>query len=292
MSEHTTSAEGAAHHGPTNATEYINHHMTQLTLENPGNSSLNLHLDTLFFGVVLGLVFIGLFGWVARKATSGVPGRLQSFIEMVIELVNEQVNSAFHLKSKLVAPLALTIFVWVFLMNSMDFLPVDLLPTIAQSLGIPFLRVVPTADVNQTFALSIAVMISIIILAIIHKGFIGWFKSRFAHPFPVSGPVTAVLLGPINFFLQIVENFSRVVSLAMRLFGNMFAGELVFILIALLATFGWPLIGGVGATLGFAGAVVSGTVWSIFHILVVTLQAFLFMVLTVVYFGLATQDDH
>ena len=255
-----------AHAAPANSTEYIKHHLTHL---NHGG----INLDTFWISFFLGLVFLSVFMYVARTATSGVPGRLQCFVEMILEMVDDLVKSAFHAKSKLIGPLSLTIFVWVWLLNAMDFLPVDLLPMLAGQMGIHNLRVVPTADANHTFGMSLSVLIIIIAFSIKAKGVGGWAKELFTAPFHAHG-VGAVILAPINFIFQLIELLAKPISLALRLFGNMYAGELIFILIALLPwQFQWLL----------------GGPWVIFHILVVTLQAFVFMILTIVYLSLAVE---
>jgi F-type H+-transporting ATPase subunit a len=270
------------------ATSYIQHHLTFA-------KSGGVHLDTFWIALILGLLFVGVFAYVARKATSGVPGRLQNFVELIVEMVDSQIKDAFHAKSKVIGPLSLTIFCWVFLMNSMDFLPVDLLPsiaqwiapqlpTIAQWFGVTiapidphhvYLRAVPTADVNQTFAMSLTVMLMIIGFSISAKGLFGWIKELFTAPFHAEGVFMTILLAPVNFAFQLIELAAKPISLALRLFGNMYAGELIFILIALLPWWiNWVL----------------GAPWAIFHILVVTLQAFVFMMLTIVYLSLAVED--
>lgn len=248
------------------ATEYIKHHLTH-------NTQNGFNLDTFWISAILGLVFIGIFSHAARKATSGVPGRLQNFVEMVLEMVQDLIKSAFHAESKIIGPLSLTIFVWVWLLNAMDFLPVDLLPLAAKAVGIEHLRVVPTADVNQTFAMSISVLFLIIGFSIKAKGLGGWTKELFTAPFHAHG-VMAIILAPVNFIFQMIELLAKPISLALRLFGNMYAGELIFILIALLP---WGAQWALGAP------------WAIFHILIVTLQAFVFMVLTIVYLSLAVE---
>lgn len=262
------------------ATSYIQHHLTHAKVDAFGG----IHLDTFGVSLILGLLFVGVFAYVARKATSGVPGRLQNFVELIVEMVDTQVKDTFHGKSKVIGPLALTIFCWVFLMNAMDFLPVDLLPMLAQWIGYTFfgadphhvyLRVVPTADVNLTFALSLTVMFMIIGFSIASKGLFGWIKEVFTAPFHAETPLMIILLAPANLAMQIVELVAKPISLALRLFGNMYAGELIFILIALLPWWvNWVL----------------GAPWAIFHILVVTLQAFVFMMLTIVYLSLAVED--
>jgi len=257
----------AAKEGPANSTEYIIHHLTHLT-----HGGFNL--DTFWVSLILGVLFLAVFTYAARNATAGVPGRLQNFVELILEMVQDLIKGAFHAKSDLIGPLALTIFVWVWLLNAMDFLPVDLLPMIAQHLGIGHLRVVPTADVNQTFAMSITVLFLIIGFSIKAKGVGGWCKELFTAPFHAHG-VGAVILAPVNFVFQMIELLAKPISLALRLFGNMYAGELIFILIALLP---WGVQWMLGAP------------WAIFHILIVTLQAFVFMVLTIVYLSLAVEQ--
>lgn len=252
-------------HDAGGATGYIIHHLTPLST---GEGFWTVHLDTLFFSAVLGGLFLLLFKSVADKATAGVPGHLQNFAELMVEFVDTQVKDSFHGKNNLIAPLALTIFIWVFLMNFMDLLPVDLLPWLASLMGIEYLRVVPSTDLNATFAMSISVFCLIIFYSIKVKGGIGFAKEMMFTPF---GP----WLLPFNLLLKIVEEIAKPVSLGLRLFGNLYAGELIFILIALLPVyFQWIL----------------GLPWAIFHILIITLQAFIFMVLTIVYLSLAHED--
>jgi F-type H+-transporting ATPase subunit a len=260
--------ESAAQPAQTiDASEYIHHHLTHLT----GNG---MHLDTFWVSLILGLVFFFLFYAGARNATSGVPGKLQNFVEAVLELVQDNVKSAFHAESKLIGPLALTIFVWVWLLNAMDFLPVDLLPMIFGKVGVEHLRVVPTADVNHTGAMAISVMLLIIAFSIKAKGVFGWGKELLTAPFHAHGLIGTVILAPINLLFQMIELLSKPISLALRLFGNMYAGELIFILIALMPWHVQWLAGGP---------------WVLFHILIVTLQAFVFMMLTIVYLSLAVE---
>ncbi|MCX7205311.1 MAG: F0F1 ATP synthase subunit A [Proteobacteria bacterium] len=258
------------HHAPANATEYIQHHLTF-------NQAANgFHLDTFWVSLVLGFLFVGIFAFAARKATSGVPGPLQNFVEMIVEMVDTQIKDAFHGKSKVIGPFSLTIFCWVFLMNAMDFLPVDLLPWIGQHVfGINYLRVVPTADVNLTFAMSLSVLLMIIGFSIKSKGLFGWLTELVTAPFHAEGLVAKILLAPFNLMMQLVELIAKPISLSLRLFGNMYAGELIFILIALLP---------------FWAQWILGAPWAIFHILVVTLQAFVFMMLSIVYLSLAVED--
>lgn len=266
----------AAHHQPANPSEYIQHHLINLRTPQDGSAGFNtIHLDTLAIGLFLGLLFVVVFAMVARRASVDKPSRFQLFIELVIELVDSHVKEIFHGKSKLVAPLALTVFVWVFLMNAMDFIPVDLLPKLGQMAGLEYLRVVPTADINQTLAMSLTVIAMAIMLGIKAKGPVGFFKEFVTTPFHAENPIMVAILVPINIFMQLVEYGSRGLSLALRLVGNMFAGELVFMLIALLPW--W-------------GQVIPGTAWAIFHILIVLLQAYIFMMLTIVYCSLAVEE--
>ncbi|QWF70830.1 F0F1 ATP synthase subunit A [Methylomonas paludis] len=247
------------------ATAYIVHHLTPLSV---GEGFWTLHLDTLFFSAGLGALFILFFKSVADRVTSGVPGLAQNLAETLVEFVDTQVKDTFHGHSDLIAPLALTIFCWVFLWNAMDMLPVDLLPFIGHLIGIEYLRVVPSTDLNSTFALSLSVFFLIFFYSIKVKGLLGFAKEMTCTPF---GP----WFMPFNLMLKLVEELAKPISLALRLFGNLYAGELVFILIALLPPALQPL-------LGFP--------WAIFHILVITLQAFIFMVLTIVYLSLAHED--
>ncbi len=244
------------------ATDYIIHHLTPL---HAGEGFWTLHLDTLFFSAVLGLGFALTFKYAAERATADIPGPIQNFAEMLVEFVDAQVKDAFHSRNRLIAPLALTIFCWVFLMNAMDLLPVDLLPTIAALEGTPYLRVVPSTDLNATFAMSITVFCLILYYSFKVKGPWEFSKEILVHPF-------GVWFMPFNLILRLVEELARPVSLALRLFGNMYAGELIFILIALMPWYFQPL-------LSFP--------WAVFHILIITLQAFIFMVLTIVYLSMA-----
>lgn len=254
------------------STLYIHHHLQNLTL-NLQNFRLHdatggfwtLNLDTLIFSWITGLFFLVVFWLAARAATAGVPGKLQNFVETIIEFVHTQVKDTFHGQSKLIAPLALTIFVWVFLMNFMDLLPVDLLPRLGGHLGANYLRVVPTTDVNLTFALSLSVLLLIIFYSFKIKGTKGFLKELLTAPF-------GIWLFPLNLIFNLIELLARPISLSLRLFGNLYAGELIFILIALLPWWAqWSL----------------GGIWAIFHILIIVLQAFIFMMLTVVYLSLA-----
>jgi F-type H+-transporting ATPase subunit a len=254
-------------------TEYIIHHLTNLAA---GDGAAAVHLDTLFFSIVLGAVFIAIMARAAVRATADVPGGLQNFAEIMVEFVDQQVKDTFHGHNPVIAPLALTIFCWVFLWNAMDLVPVDLLPMVAGSLGIHYLRVVPSTDLNATFGLSLSVFLLVIFYSFKVKGPGGYAKEFLTHPF---GPY----LFPANFLLNLVELLAKPVSLSLRLFGNLYAGEMIFILIAILYGSGWVL----GP---IAGVLQLG--WAIFHLLIITLQAFIFMVLTIVYLSMAHEQSH
>jgi F-type H+-transporting ATPase subunit a len=262
---------------PQNGTEYIGHHLTHLQV---GHGFWTFNVDSLIVSISLGLIGLLFFWAVARKASSSVPGKTQAMVEMVVEFVDTQVKDVFPGDRSFLAPLALTIFVWLFLMNAMDFLPVDVPVKIAAAFGAEHFRVVPTADINTTFAMSITVLLLVIFYSFKAKGAGGYVHELFTAPFGKSP-----LLWIPNFFLNVVELLSKPVSLAMRLFGNMYAGELVFLLIALLgaSVAGWTI----GSGLSFVGQLLAGAVWAIFHILIVILQAFIFMVLSVVYISMA-----
>ena len=264
---------------PASSTEYITHHLTHLKV---GEGFWTLHVDSIIMSVLMGVLALGLFWAAARKATSGVPGKGQAFVEMVVEFVDTQVKEVFHLDRRFLAPLALTIFLWVFFMNAMDLLPLDLPGKIAGLFGIHYWRAVPTADLNTTFAMSISVFFIVMFYALKVKGAGGYVHELFTAPFGAH----PVLWLP-NFLLNLVEMLSKPVSLAMRLFGNMYAGELVFMLIALLGA-SWAGFT-IGSSLSMLGQVLAGAAWAIFHILIITLQAFIFMVLTIVYTAMATE---
>jgi F-type H+-transporting ATPase subunit a len=277
----------AAEHEAANASEYINHHLTFLSRKVGDGGFWTLNVDTIFFKLLLSFLFLFLILKVARSATSGVPGKLQTLIEMIVEFVDGAVKDSFHAKSKFVAPLALTIFCLVFLMNFMDMFPVDLLPWAAGNVGISHLRVVPTADLNTTLGMALCVFALTQYYGIKHKG-IGLFVAEmFTAPFHAHGTVAKILLAPANLLLRIIEEVVRPVSLSLRLFGNMYAGELIFILIATMT---------LGSSLASAGTwammpmqFISGFIWTAFHVLVITLQAFIFMMLSIVYFSGAVQ---
>ena len=282
--------------------EYIQHHLQHLQKDFSFHSVKQtsiidfsiFNLDSVFYSVVLGVIGCFLLWRAARKATSGVPGRFQAAVEILSEIVENQAKGVIHnaASRKLVSPLALTVFVWIFLMNAMDMLPVDALPAlwhgVGPSLGYEnYMRIVPTADLSTTLGLSISVLLVCLAYNIKIKGVGGWAHELVAAPFGDHW-----FLYPINFLMQLIEFTAKTVSHGMRLFGNMFAGELVFMLIAMMGgVWAWqfnPLTGGFWLGLGH---VVAGTAWSIFHILIITLQAFIFMVLTLIYVGQA-HDSH
>ncbi|MBS9777664.1 MAG: F0F1 ATP synthase subunit A [Gammaproteobacteria bacterium] len=272
--------------GALTSSGYIKHHLQNLTFGyHPENgwgiahgakeaSEMGfwaIHLDTMFFSVLLGVLFLWLFKKAADKASSDTPTGFQNFVEWVIEWVDDNVRSGFKAKNPLVAPLALTIFCWIVLMNTMDLVPVDLLPAAAAAIGIPYLKVVPTTDPNNTFAIALGVFVLILFYSIKVKGTKGFAKELTCHPFPGKAMM------PVNFILEAATLLSKPISLALRLFGNMYAGEMIFILIALLPVYlQWSL----------------SLPWAIFHILVVLLQAFIFMVLTIVYLDAAHDQEH
>ncbi|MBC7482113.1 MAG: F0F1 ATP synthase subunit A [Rhizobacter sp.] len=279
-------AEGTAQ-GPT-AGEYIIHHLQHLqNQQQHGVVDFSVvNLDSTFFTIVVGVIGCWLLWLAARKATSGVPGRFQAAVEILVELVDTQAKGIIHNAQgrKLVAPLALTVFVWIFLLNAMDLLPVDLLPWIGEHVfGLEHLRVVPTADLSVAMGLSLGVLVVVLVYNLKIKGPGGWLHEMVAAPFGDKW-----FLYPFNFAFQIIEFIARTVSHGMRLFGNMYAGELIFMLIALMG--GAFAFSGTGILLTI-GHIIAGSVWALFHIIIITLQAFVFMMLTLVYVGQA-HDSH
>lgn len=270
------------------ATDYIGHHLTNLQVcradgqwvWNDCSGFWTLNVDSMFFALLLGGVFIWLFRAVAKNATSGKPGKLQTVVEMIVGFVDTSVKDAFHGNNKLIGPLSLTIFVWVFLMNLMDLIPVDWIPMAAAGIGIEYLKIVPTTDVNITFAMSLSVFVLVIYYSIKIKGFGGFTKELTMHPIAPPTKGLGLIAAPIviafNFVLEGVSLLAKPVSLSLRLFGNMYAGELIFILIAMLGLYQLPLHFG----------------WAVFHILIITLQAFIFMMLTIVYLSQAHDHEH
>jgi F-type H+-transporting ATPase subunit a len=284
----------AAEHGPS-AGEYIIHHLTHLQNHKAGNVfDLSVfNFDSMFWAISMGVLGCWLMWLAARKATSGTPGRFQAAVEILVEMVDSQAKGIVHnaQSRKFIAPLALTVFVWIFLMNAMDLLPVDLLPFIWEKIygaaghdpHHAFMRSVPTADLSMTMGLSVSVFLLCVIYNIKIKGLGGWIHELFTAPFGAHP-----LLWPFNFFMQVVEFVAKTVSHGMRLFGNMYAGELIFLLIALMGG-AWSLTAtGIGLAIGH---IIAGTAWAIFHILIITLQAFVFMMLALVYLGQA-HDAH
>ncbi len=256
------------------AGEYIGHHLQNLTVCKAGGewvwnhcdgNFFAINVDSMFFAFLLGLVFLAIFGRMARRATAGVPGRFQTAIEIVTEFVDQSVRETFSGKNRLIAPLALTLFVWIFMMNLMDLIPVDWLPWAAGLAGVPYLRVVPTADVNITFAMGISVFILTLYYSIKMKGIGGFTRELTLTPFNHWAAI------PFNFVLEGVSLLAKPISLSLRLFGNLYAGELIFMLIALLGLYQLPL----------------HLAWAIFHVLIIVLQAFIFMMLTIVYLSQA-----
>ena len=274
---------------PTTANEYIHHHLTFLSNKEAVGivDFSSIHLDSIFFSVLLAVLFAGSFYLAARKATSGVPGKFQNFVEFVVEFVDTQVKDSFHGTTKLIAPLALTIFCWVFLFNAMDVLPVDLLPAIGQSVGIEHLKVVPSTDVNVTFAMSLTVFALIIYYSIKMKGLGGFIAEFTLQPFSAKNPVVKVILIPFNFILEIIPFLARPLSLSLRLYGNLFAGEMIFLLLAVLTLQGVHQLAHFSGWIFLVFQIVLAFAWAVFHLLVITLQAFIFMVLTVVYLSMA-----
>ena len=264
--------------------QYIHHHLSYWTV---GEGFWSLNVDTLLFSLGLGtLLFFGLL-FTARSATSGVPGRWQNFVELVLNWIHDNVKQVFHFENPLIAPLAITIFIWIWAMNFMDMLPVDALPWIAQHIGMAmgkdpeqvYLKVVPRNDMNMTFGLSLGVFVLMIYYSFKMKGALGYGKEFVTHPFEGPNLPVKIVLAPFNVVMNIVETVSKPLSLSLRLFGNMFAGEILFILIAMLPWWGqWPL----------------SFLWTAFHLLVITIQSFVFMMLSVVYLGMAhtVHDSH
>jgi F-type H+-transporting ATPase subunit a len=262
-----------------NPSEYISHHLTFFAKPIGEGGFWTLNLDTLIVSIVLGFVGLGFFWWIARGATSGVPGKRQAFVEVIFDFITDQVKGIFHADPhKFVAPLAFTVFVWVVLMNSMDFLPADWVGWFTSKLphAEHGFRVVPTADVNTTFALALTVWALMIGFAVKVKGVGGFIHELFCSPFGSNA-----LLWPLNFLFNLVEYISKPLSHSLRLFGNMYAGEIIFLLLWLLATagLGWSIV-----------SIILGWSWAMFHILIVLLQAYIFMMLTIVYIQMSHES--
>ena len=266
-------------HGPQTSGEYIQHHLQNLQVckdeagewvwNHCAGNPMTINVDSMFWSVFLGLVFVILFRSAAKKTSADKPGRFQALVEIIVDFVDGSVKDTFHGKSRLIAPLGLTIFVWVFLMNMMDLIPVDLLPQLGQLIGVPYLKVVPTTDVNVTFGMSISVFVLILYYSIKIKGIKGFTREMTLQPFNHWAAI------PFNLILEGISLIAKPISLSLRLFGNLYAGELIFILIALLGVYQLPL----------------HFMWAVFHILIIVLQAFIFMMLTIVYLSLA-QEEH
>lgn len=284
------------------ASGYIQHHLQNLTFGRLPNGDWGFahtaeqakemgfwafHVDTLGWSVLLGVVFLFIFRLAAKKATSGQPGGLQNFVEVMVEFVDTSVKDTFHGRNPLIAPLALTVFVWIFLLNLIDLVPVDYLPMLAAKITGDehlFFRAVATTDPNATLGLSISVFALIVFYSIKVKGIGGFLGELTLHPFSSKNIVVQILLIPVNFLLEFVTLIAKPVSLALRLFGNMYAGELIFILIAVMFGSRMFLLSALGVALNWA--------WAVFHILIITLQAFIFMMLTIVYLSMAHEDNH
>jgi len=268
--------------------EYIQHHLTNMcagacdpeTHQAAGFWAFNL--DTLFYSYALAALIIFVSWKLGKSLTSGTPGRFQNFVESIIDFVAGQVRDTFPGHNPLIAPLALTIFVWVWLMNFMDLIPVDLLPALGKLVGIHYMKVVPTTDLSTTMAMSLTVFALIVFYSIKVKGPVGYLKMFLFHPF-------GKFLVPVNIVMTLIEELAKPLSLGLRLFGNLFAGELVFLLIALI---GGMMAVGAAALFWLPLQVLLDLGWLIFHLLVITLQAFIFMVLTIVYLGMAHTEDH
>ncbi|MFU0842108.1 MAG: ATP synthase subunit a [Burkholderia sp.] len=272
---------------PSPATAYITHHLQNLS-STPQTSIVDfsvLNYDTIFFSVLILVLMFLLLRAAAKKATSGVPGKFQCAVEMLVEFVNNQAKNIVPVDRTYAAPLGLTVFCWVALMNMVDLIPVDLFPQMAHLIGIEHLRPLPTADLNCTFGMSFGVILLMLYYGIKIHGFGGWFCGLFTAPFGSN-----ILLWPFNFLLNIIEYCAKGVSLGMRLFGNMYAGELLFMLLALLGGFAFSF-GPLGGASSVLGQVFGGLCWWLFHVLIVLLQAFIFMMLTLVYIGQA-QSSH
>jgi F-type H+-transporting ATPase subunit a len=269
-------------------TEYIQHHLHHLTVNEGHGTFWMIHLDSVLFQCACSIAFMAAFIVTARRATSGVPGKWQAAVEILVEFVDSTVKDTFHGKSALIAPLAITIFCLVFVMNYLDMLPVDLLPLIGRQFGVEHLRIVATADINTTLGMALCVFLLIQYVGIKHKGVLGFFAEFVTVPFEASGPIGKIFAALPNLLLRIIEEAVRPMSLSLRLFGNMYAGELIFILIACL-TLGSSLAH-VATYLFGTMQLVAGIGWTVFHILICTLQAFIFAMLTIIYLSMAASQ--
>lgn len=275
--------------------EYIKHHLTNLTYGQKADGSWGfahgaqeasemgfwaIHVDTMAWSIGLAVIFLALFRMAATRATTGVPTGIQNFVELVVEFIDAQVKDGFHGRNPLIAPLAITIFVWVFLQNLMDLIPVDLIPHALMLLGVEYQKIVPSTDPNATLGMAIGVFMLMIYYGIKVKG-LGFFKELMFLPFSFPNPFLQALFVPINLVMELVALIAKPVSLGLRLFGNMYAGEMIFILIAIMYS--------AGLIMGITGGLLQ-LGWAIFHILIITLQAFIFMILTIVYLSMAHED--
>ncbi|NDP48076.1 MAG: F0F1 ATP synthase subunit A [Sulfuriferula multivorans] len=279
--------------------EYIKHHLQNLTYGQHADGTWGIahgaaeakamgfwaiNVDSMLFSIGLGVLFLFFFRLAAKKATTGVPAGLQNFVEWIVEFIDHSVRGSFSYKNAMVAPLALTVFIWVFLMNAMDLIPVDWLPYAASMAGVPYLKVVPSTDPNVTFGMSLSIFFLVLFYSVKMKGSGGFFAELAFQPFQAKNPILKYLVFmPINLLLEGVGLIAKPISLALRLFGNMYAGEMIFILIALMFGGGW-ILAVFGGTLQWA--------WAVFHILIITLQAFIFMTLTIVYLDMAHAEHH
>ncbi len=277
------------------STEFIRHHLTNLTfgrraggewgMAHNGEEAAQMglmavHVDSLFWSFALGVLFLWIFRRVAKNVTAGEPGMMQNCVEWIVEFIDDNVRGSFSAKNDLVAPMALTLFCWIFLMNLMDLVPVELIPRFLELFGVHFQKVVPSTDPNITFGLALSIFAMMIYYSIKVKGPIGFAAELTMHPFEAKNTIVKLLFIPVNFFLEFVSMVSKPISHSLRLFGNMYAGEMIFILISLMF--------GASVTLTLFGGVLQ-FIWAVFHILVITLQAFIFMVLTIVYMDMAHQ---
>jgi F-type H+-transporting ATPase subunit a len=277
-------------------TEYIKHHLTNLTYgQHPDGSwgmadsadeakemgFMAIHVDTMFWSISLGVLFLFFFHKVARTVTADTPSGLQNFVEWIIEFIDSSVRGSFTAKNDMVAPMALTLFIWILLMNVMDLVPIDWIPSLAQAMGIHFMRVVPSTDINATFGMSLAIFALTLFYSFKMKGAGGFAAELTLQPFQADNIVVKILFLPVNLFLELVQLISKPVSLALRLFGNMYAGEMLFILIALMYG-GNFMVAAFGGMLQWA--------WAVFHVLIVLLQAFIFMTLAIVYMDMAHSE--
>jgi len=278
--------------------EYIKHHLTNLTYgQHPDGSwgmahsaaeakemgFMAIHVDTMFWSISLGALFLYFFHRAAKSMTADTPSGLQNFVEWIVEFIDESVRGSFTAKNDMVAPMALTLFIWILLMNLMDLVPVDWIPLAAQAMGIHFMKVVPTTDPNATFGMSLSIFALTLYYSVKMKGAGGFAAELSMHPFESDNIIVKILFLPVNLFLELVSLISKPISLSLRLYGNLFAGEMIFILIAL-------MYGGNFVLAAFGG--VLQWVWAVYHVLIVLLQAFIFMTLAIVYMDMAHAAEH